>query len=282
MSYRFALITGATSGIGAAFARVLPAETHLLLVARNEGRLAEGAAALARPGREVVTAAADLTTDEGRRAVIDRAEEAGIDLLINNAGRGELGRIIDHDPEHERATVELNVTTPLVLTRALLPGMLARAYVDGGRAGVIILSSQLAFAPVPYLTTYTATKAFDLVFAEGLAEEMRREPVDVLALCPGAVKTNFGRRAGFSPGSLPGALDPETVARDGLRALGRRTIYVPGFGGQTAFSPLVLPRRLAAAGIGAVMGLVSDRFGRRPASPSVPPLEEEVRTRRGL
>jgi short-subunit dehydrogenase len=262
-SYRSALITGATSGIGAAFARELPRDTGLLLVARSEERLAAGAAALARRGREVATLAADLTTDEGRRAAIDRAEAAEIDLLINNAGVGSLGRIIDHDPERVRATVELNVTTPVVLTRALLPGMLARAYAGNRRSGVIFLSSQVAFAPVPYLTIYTATKAFDLVFAEGLAEEMRREPVDVLALCPGATKSEFGRRAGYGPGNLPGALDPETVARDGLKALGRHTVYVPGFGGQTAFAPLVLPRRLAAAGIGAVMGLVSDRFGRR-------------------
>ncbi|HET6522341.1 MAG TPA: SDR family NAD(P)-dependent oxidoreductase [Geminicoccaceae bacterium] len=270
MTHRFssALITGATSGIGAAFARVLPADTDLLLVARNEEKLGASAAALKRPDREVATVAADLTTDEGRRAVIERAEGAEVDLLINNAGVGALGRIIDHDPERVRATVELNVTTPVVLTRALLPGMLARAYAGHRRAGVIFLSSQVAFAPVPYFTTYTATKAFDLVFAEGLAEEMRREPVDVLALCPGATKSEFGRRAGYARGNLPGAIDPETVARDGLKALGRHTVYVPGFGGQTAFAPLVLPRRLAATGIGAIMGLVSDRFTRRPPSAS--------------
>lgn len=279
MSHRFALITGATSGIGAAFARVLPAETSLLLVARDAERLAEAAASLARPGREVTAVPADLTTDEGRQTVVDRAEAAGIDLLINNAGTGTIGRVLDHDPGLERATVELNVTTPLVLTRALLPGMLARAHATGRRAGVIILSSQTAFVPIPYFTTYTATKAFDLVFAEGLAEELRGEPVDVLALCPGAVKTEFGRRAGFSPGNLPGALDPETVARDGLCALGRHTIYVPGFGGQTAFSPLLLPRRLAAIGIGAIMGLVNDRFGQRPPRPA-PTADLDARVRR--
>ncbi len=280
MSNRFALITGATSGIGAAFARALPPETGLLLVARNAEKLASVAAGLERPGREVVVLPADLTTDEGRQAVTERAEAAAIDLLINNAGMGQLGRIIDHEPQAERATVELNVTTPLVLTRALLPGMLARAYTSGRRAGIIIMSSQAAFAPIPYFTTYTATKAFDLVFAEGLAEEMRREPLDVLALCPGAVKTEFGRRAGFSPGSLPGALDADTVARDGLHALGRHTIYVPGFGGQTAFSPLLLPRRLAATGIGAIMGLVSDRWGRQPSPLSDSAIENERRFRR--
>jgi uncharacterized protein len=279
MSHRFALITGATAGIGAAFARVLPADTSLLLVARDTDRLADVAASLARPGREVVAVPADLTTDEGREAVIERAEAAGIDLLINNAGRGTIGRVLDHDLALERATVELNVTTPMVLTRALLPGMLARARITGRRAGVIFLSSQTAFVPIPYFTTYTATKAFDLVFAEGLAEEMRGEPLDVLALCPGAVKTEFGRRAGFSPGNLPGALDPETVARDGLHALGRHTVYVPGFGGQTAFSPLLVPRRLAAIGIGAIMGLVNDRFGRRPVRP-VPSFEQDPRARR--
>ena len=135
-SYRMALITGASSGIGQAFAEELPERTGLMLVARREGRLEELAHALGRPGRAVVVVPADLTTDAGRAAVIAQAREQGVDLLINNAGRGQLGRLIDHAPEDERATVELNVTTPLVLTRALLPDMLAAAGAAGRQRSV--------------------------------------------------------------------------------------------------------------------------------------------------
>jgi NAD(P)-dependent dehydrogenase (short-subunit alcohol dehydrogenase family) len=121
----------------------------------------------------------------------------GIDLVINNAGRGKLGRLLDHGLEEAGSTVELNVVTPLVLTRAFLPDMLARARAEGRRAGLIIVSSTAAFAPLPYFATYAASKAFDHVLAERLAEELSGEPVDVLALCPGATRTEFRRRAGL-------------------------------------------------------------------------------------
>src|SRR5688500_5806765 len=107
-SYRMALITGASSGIGQAFAEELPERTGLMLVARSRGRLEELASALGRPGRAVVAVPAYLTTDAGRETVIAQGREHGVDLLINNAGRGQLGRVIDHAAEDERATVELN------------------------------------------------------------------------------------------------------------------------------------------------------------------------------
>jgi uncharacterized protein len=266
-TYRMALITGASRGIGRAFAEALPVSTGLLLVARDRVRLDEVSARLGNAGRTVATLSADLTTDEGREAVIERARQIGIDLLINNAGRGRLGRLLDHEPEDARATVELNVVTPLVLTRALLPAMLERARAEGGRAGLIMVSSSTAFAPVPYFATYAASKAFDLVLAESLAEELRGEPIDVLALCPGATRTRFGRRAGFALESFPGAADPRTVAEDALRALGRHTVLVSGRLRRAAYAPLTLPRALAARGLGLAIGLLDrfqvpgDRFG---------------------
>jgi uncharacterized protein len=254
--FKSALVTGATSGIGRAFAEVLPPSTSLLLTGRNETKLQQIKAQLTNPMREVTTVAADLTTDAGREAVIARAQEKGIDLLINNAGVGYLGRLINHPPEQERAMVELNVVAPLVLTRALLPGMLERAQAERRRAGLIIVASEAAFAPVPYFATYAASKAFDLGLAESLAEELANEPVDVLALCPGSTRSEFGTRAGFAAGNLPGASDPRAVAREALGALGRNRVLVSGLARRAAFAPLVLPRLLAAKGLGAVMDLV--------------------------
>jgi uncharacterized protein len=256
-SYGMALVTGASSGIGAAFAEVLPASTGLLLVGRDQARLEEVSARLATAGRTVATLPADLGTDQGREKVIARAGQMGIDLLINNAGRGNLGRLLDNELEEARGTVELNVVTPLVLTRALLPDMLARARAEGRRAGLIIVSSAAAFAPLPYFATYAASKAFDLVLAESLAEELRGEPVDVLALCPGSTRTEFGRRAGFALENMPWAADPRVVAAEALRALGRRTVLVSGRLRRAAYAPVTMPRAIAARGLGLTIGLLS-------------------------
>lgn len=266
MPHRFALVTGASSGIGACFARALPTGTNLLLTARNAEKLTRMRDELAAPGREVEVIAADLTTDEGRTAVTAKAEALEIDLLINNAGVGPFGAVLENDPSFERATVELNVVTPVVLTRALLPGMLDRAAVSGRRAGLILLSSQLAFQPVPYLTTYGASKSFLLAYGEGLAAELKGRMVDILVLCPGATKTAFGRRAGFELGSLPGAADPMDVARAGLDALGRRLVHVHGLATRTALSPFLWSRRTAAGGLGAVLSMI----GRGPAARRTP------------
>ena len=254
-----ALITGASSGIGLAFARELPASTHLLLTGRDPQRLAQAADQLARLGRTIETHAADLTRQEDRDHLIGHADAFGIDLLINNAGAGQLGRFLANDPATERDTVLLNVVAVVDLTRRLLPGMLERARVSRRRAGVIIVASTAAFAPVPYFATYAASKAFDLNFAEALAEELRRDPVDVLALCPGATRSAFGGRAGYPSGSLPGAADPQDVAAHGLAALGRQSVFVAGLLNQAALGPVVLPRRLVTGAVGLAMRLVAGR-----------------------
>lgn len=250
---RMALITGASSGLGRAFAEALPEATGLLLTGRDQQALEEVVGTLARPGRTVAKQAADLASDRGRDVVIKRAEELGVDLLVNNAGIGRLGRFLDHAAEEERRIVELNVTAPLVLSRALLPGMIDRARVEQRRAGLILVSSEAAFAPVPYFASYAASKAFELVLAESLAEELRGEPVDVLALCPGSMRTQFGRRAGYEAGNLPGAADPSAVAREALAGLGRHTVLVSGFARRTVLAPVWLPRRFAARGLGTAM-----------------------------
>ena len=162
--------------------------------------------------------------------------------------------------------VELNVTTPLVLSHALLPGMIARARTAGRRAGLILLSSEAAFSPLPYFASYAASKAFDLVLAESLAAELADEPVDVMALCPGATRTEFGARAGFAAGNMPWAAEPREIVEEALAALGRRRILVTGQARRAALSPLWLSREIAARGLGLVMSQVTRRQTQAPSS----------------
>lgn len=233
MTFRTALITGASSGIGMAFARTLPRATNLLLTGRNHEKLVALAGELALNGREVRTVTADLATAEGRRAVTGAAEDAAIDLLINNAGLGRIGRVVDNTAEREAEMVQVNIVAASELTRALLPGMLKRAHEAGQsgsprRGGIIFVASAAAFMPLPYFATYAASKAFLLHYAEALAEELSHEPVDVLALCPGATETQFFERAGVERPSLTTLHTAERVAREGLQMLGQREVHVVG------------------------------------------------------
>jgi short-subunit dehydrogenase len=241
-TYHRALITGASSGIGRAFAAELPARTDLLLTGRHRDRLEQTATGLRRPGRAVETHVADLSDEAAIHALSKRAEAFEVDLLINNAGRGQFGRIADNDLQEERNTVLVNVLAVVILTR---------------RAGIVIVSSTAAFAPVPFFATYAATKAFELSFSEALREEMRALPVDVLALCPGATRTAFGARAGLAGGQLPGASDPAKVAREGLRALGRVPVKITGTLDQAALGPLLMPRRMVVEAMGMAMRLLN-------------------------
>lgn len=262
MDVQSALVTGASSGIGAAFARALPAGTDLLLTGRDAERLSALEAELRAAGdagRRVETLSADLRRDDGREAVIRHAEAMGVDLLVNNAGTGRFAAVLENDLDDERATVEVNVLAPVLLTRALLPGMLNRARREHRRAGLINVASGLAFQPWPYLATYAASKSFVLAYTEALAAELRCEPIAVLALCPGPTRTPFSRRAGYS-GSVPGVAEPADVAREGLQALGRRTVHVCGGAARTALTPFLLPRRLVTDGLGLAMSLL----GRQP------------------
>jgi uncharacterized protein len=247
MTYRCALITGASSGIGEAFARALPKSTSLLLTGRDRARLSHLAAELATADRPVRSIAADLGTAEGRQAVIGFADGQPVDLLINNAGVGYFGPIVENPPERESEMAQLNMVAPVEITRALLPGMLKRAE-TGKRGGFIFVASAAAFMPLPLFATYAASKAFLLHYAEALAEEMSDSPIDVLALCPGATRTRFFGRANISSGNLPQMHEPDRVAREGLQALGRRIVHVVGPGTYLATTAArFLPRRLVAA-----------------------------------
>lgn len=258
-AYRQALITGASGGIGAAFARRLPKTTALLLTGRDRQRLDELAGWLIRHGRTVEVFPADLTHEAERDRLIERAEACGTDLLINNAGAGRFGRFLDSPAGVEQDTVLLNVVAVVDLTRRLLPGMLARARGERRRAGLIIVGSAAGLAPVPMFATYAASKVFDLQFTEALAEELHDEPVDVVALLPGPTRTGFGPRAGWRGAAIPGAADPDDVAADGLAALGKRTVCVAGRLNGAALAPVMAPRRLVAGALGMAMRFVARR-----------------------
>lgn len=252
-TYERALITGATSGIGAAFAAELPVPTSLLLTGRNGRRLAEMRDALRRPGREVAIIEADLSSAADRERLAERAEEFALDLLINNAGTAAFGPVLENEPAAERATAEVNAVAVVDLTRRLLPGMLDRAGLSRRRAGLINVSSTLAFQPTPFLATYAASKAFVFMYTQALAAELAGEPVDVLTLCPGATRTAFGRRAGFSLGNLPGADDPAVVARAALRGLGRRPVRIMRPVARSLLGPGIGAQYLATRALGALM-----------------------------
>ncbi|RAH99805.1 hypothetical protein DLJ53_18775 [Acuticoccus sediminis] len=256
---RCALITGATGGIGEAFARELPAMTELVLTGRDEARLAELAAEFGTRARTVV---ADLATPEGIAAVAEAAEAAECDLLINNAGVGAVGNFLDVDFERHRATLRIDVEAVLALTHRLVPGMIGRAEARGERAGLINVASSTAFVPVPSFATYAAAKAMVLSFTEAFAAEVSGAPIDVLASCPGAVRTAFGARAGYTGTGIPGAMAPEKVARQTLAALGRQSTVMIGPVSAATLAPVALARSMVSHAVmraGRVMDRVQNR-----------------------
>jgi hypothetical protein len=254
MAVQSALITGASSGIGESFARGLPRATALLLAGRDRDRLGALAQELASPERTVRIVAADLAEAAGRQSVIAAGESAEVDLVINNAGIGRIGRVIDNAAARESEMALVNAVAPVEICRALLPGMLRRAEAAKTRAGIINVSSAAAFTPMPFFATYAASKAFLLHYTEALAEELSDRPIDVLALCPGATRTRFFERAGVDKPSFTTMHEPDRVAREGLQALGHRTVHIVGPGNYLAIAAMrFLPRRFVTAAVETVM-----------------------------
>lgn len=252
-----ALVTGATSGIGAAFARTLPASTGLVLNGRDKTALEDLRASLRGEGRQVEIVVGDLA-DQGELEVVAEAADAlAIDLLINNAGIGQLGPFLEDrfDAEPDLAadtrpppesTIAVNVTAPVSLARRLLPGMVERAAASGQRAGLINVASTAAFVPIPNFALYAASKAFLLSFTESLAVELGDAPIDVAALCPGPVRTPFAGKAGYSGRTFPGTQEPDTVARIALEQLGRHRVIFTDPASQAALTPVTLARAAVA------------------------------------
>jgi len=193
----WALVTGASSGIGEAFARELGARgMNVALSARSRGRLQGVAAELReRHGVDARVLVADLAHPRGADELVQAVHAQGVDvyLLVNNAGFGSYGRFETLPPAREQGQVQVNCASLVRLAQAFLPGMQARA-----SGGVINVASTAAFQPTPGMAVYGATKAFVLHFSEALWAENRPRGVRVLALCPGATRTRFFEALGAS------------------------------------------------------------------------------------
>lgn len=220
-----ALVTGASSGIGAEFAKQLSQSGYeVIMVARRAERLEQLASQLSGPTHVIPC---DLANDAA--SLPGRVAELGlqVDVLVNNAGFGTHGRFTEIDPAREAEEVRLNCETLVTLTHAFLPGMVERR-----RGGVITVASTAGMQPIPYEATYSASKAFARTFSDALNGELRGSGVRALCVNPGPVPTEWQQVAGYEPDSrppVPGKISAEQVASEALRAFdrGRRTL-IPG------------------------------------------------------
>jgi short-subunit dehydrogenase len=229
-----ALITGASAGIGREFARQLASRARtLVLIARREQRLNELRDELRNCNAHLNVHAhvVDLCDKRQIDNLIARLErdKINIDLLINNAGLGDYGSFATSDPQRNDRILEVNIVAPTLLTRGLLPQMIARR-----RGAILNVSSSAGFLPIPGMTVYAASKAYANSFSEALRAELRGTGVTVAALCPGPVHTEFGdvaKRPGGQPERGPEFVyvSVEKTARDALAAVeADRPLVVPG------------------------------------------------------
>lgn len=214
------LITGASSGIGAAFARKLAARgRNVFLVARSEDKLIALCNELGRlTSIRAQYLALDLRHPDAGAQLFEETKkrELEIDMLINNAGFGSMGDFVKLDLNHELEMIQLNISALVDLTQRFLGPMR-----DRNRGTIINVASTAGFQAVPYMATYAATKAFVLSFSEALWEENRAHGVHVMALCPGVTETNFFEAAGIDRPPMRTIQTPEEVVETALRALPR-------------------------------------------------------------
>jgi uncharacterized protein len=245
---KWALVTGASAGIGVALATQLAAGgTHLVLTARRRDRLEELSRNLqSTHGIRTEVFIADLAQRDAPEKIFafTNQKNISIELLINNAGFGQYGELAQVETHRLLDMVQVNCAAVVHLTRLFLPAMIARR-----RGDILILASTASFQAVPYISTYAASKAFDLLFAEGLAEEMKPHGIRVCALCPGSTKSEFHAVAGQEQFTGKHRMETaEEVARTGLQALAAGKSYViSGLGNYLgAHSQRIVPRRTVA------------------------------------
>lgn len=250
---RWALVTGASAGIGVELARELAGRgAKLILTARRKERLEALAAELATRGTETRIVAADLNDPTAPQQIYDATEGAGIavDILINNAGLGQFGAFHASPMEQELSQVRVNCLAVVHLTRLFLPRMVERK-----RGWVLVMASTASFQPVPYLSTYAATKVFDRFFAQALAAEVAQFGIKVTTLCPGPTESEFwevSRASAFKRKVQPTA----EVAHLGIEALvrGKRTVIANVEGRLTAFMVRFLPVSLITNMVAKIAG----------------------------
>lgn len=250
---RRALVTGASSGIGLAFAEALAARgLDLILVARSQDKLVDLAARLSRDHCVRADVLVIDLAQPGAAVLVHQGVQGlggKVDLLVNNAGFGKWGEFLDFDRDTYASMIQVNVTTVVDLCHLFLPDLMA----DGG-LGIINVGSTSSFYSVPYAGVYAATKAFILSFTEALAGEYSGTGLRFLALCPGGTDTGFAKVANPQALRFPGA-SPAMVVADALRAFDRgKTSVISPWGNffGAALLPRLLPRRISLALVGAV------------------------------
>ncbi|MER7690376.1 SDR family NAD(P)-dependent oxidoreductase [Streptomyces sp. NPDC097610] len=233
MTRTTALITGASSGIGAAYARLLADDFDLVLVARRADRLGDLAEELRARGAAVEVLPADLATHDGIAAVTGRLADGDVRMLVSNAGASGYAPLVDVEPDDINRLLTLNAVAPIQLVRAALPGML-----DAGEGAIVTVASLLAFSAglmdprPPRRTLYVAGKAATVAFTRTLTNELVDTPVRTQLVCPGVVDTEWNSGAGRN---IAWAMSPEDVASASLAGLRLgETICVPGLEGQEA------------------------------------------------
>jgi short-subunit dehydrogenase len=242
---KWAVVTGASSGIGQAIAAELAAGgTNLVLTARREDRLRAFAAGLPRVRVEIVGADLEKSEAPAQIKAFTDARQIQPALLVNNAGFGTFGEFRETDLDRQLAMIQVNCGAVVAMTRLYLPDMIARRSGD-----ILIVASTASFQAVPYQTTYAATKAFDLIFAEGLSEEVKRFGVRVCALCPGQTKSEFHEIAGEPIPKQMTVHTAQEVARIGLDALANGKHHVIcGVGNRLGMElQRLAPRRVVTA-----------------------------------
>jgi hypothetical protein len=250
----WALVTGASAGIGTVFARKLAAQgINLVLVARRADRLQQLADELSRAhGVQTRVVPEDLERDGAVERIEQRVADLAIGVLVNNAGFSMVGRFERVPREKILGMVRVNCLAVAGLTHAFLPAMKARR-----RGAIIIVASAAAYQPLGYAATYAATKAFDLMLGEALWAENRGSGVDVLVLSPGPVDTEFQAVAGETP--HPG-VSPESVVEVAFAALGRKPSVVAGtFNKARAWGVRFAPRaQIARLAMGVMRGFIPE------------------------
>jgi uncharacterized protein len=248
MSKQTALVTGASGGIGEDLARELAARQYnLVLVARSTDKLeALGHELRQKYGIESTIIAMDLSTPDAAERLTRELEtrQLTIDVLINNAGSGDYGEFWTLEANKTAQMLHLNITTLTMLSRAMLPGMVARK-----KGRIMNVASTAAFMPGPLMSVYYASKNYVLALSEGLSEELAGTGVTVTALCPGPVETGFQARAAMENSKLlKNPMNPmmtsQEVAKQGIAALERgQRVIIPGFMNQIlALMPRLVPR----------------------------------------
>jgi uncharacterized protein len=253
----WALVTGASSGIGAEFARQLArAGLNLVLVARRKARLDELAHQIEEHDRiQVRTVRADLSRPYFIADILSATRAIEIGLLVNNAGFGLAGNFLDHRLQDEAALLNVNCRAPLVLTHVFGRKMARRKI-----GGIIFVSSVSSYIATPFEASYAASKVYELFLAQSLRYELRKHGVDVLALCPGVTNTEFHDLAGIRPVA---AMPVEPVVAAALQKLGKRSAVVTGWHNRMlVFCLRFVPRWTATVQAGRIMeGLVLKNGG---------------------